>query len=80
MHNINFFKDLFESITDYRKIVLVIFLFQNDKDLLHEIGFSERDNNRLILEFKNVLMEHHEEYLDYNKNEEQSVIDRFINK
>ena len=52
MNNGKYFKDLFESITDYRKIVLIIFLFQNDKDLLREVGFSERDINRLNLEFK----------------------------
>ena len=33
----NYFKDMFESIPDYRKIVLLIFLFQNDKNLLKEI-------------------------------------------
>ena len=27
----NYFRDMFESITDYRKIVLLIFLIQNDK-------------------------------------------------
>ena len=42
-----YFKDLFESIEDYRKIVLLIFLIKNDKNFLLEIGFSERDINRL---------------------------------
>ena len=45
----NYFKDMFESIPDYRKIVLLIFLIQNDKELLFEIGFNERDINRLNL-------------------------------
>ena len=39
MNNSNYFKDLFESIQDYRKMVLLIFLYQNDKNLLKEIGF-----------------------------------------
>ena len=34
-----FFKDLFESITDYRKVVLFVFLIKDDKNLLKEIGF-----------------------------------------
>ena len=34
MDHVNFFKDLFESISDYRKIVLLIFLNQNYDDLL----------------------------------------------
>ena len=47
MNKINYFKDLFESIPDYRKIVLLLFLIKNDKDLLCEVGFSERDIYRL---------------------------------
>ena len=49
MDNVNYFKDLFESIPDYRKIVLLIFLIQNDKNLLKRIGFSKNDINLLNL-------------------------------
>ena len=79
MDNVNYFKDLFESIPDYRKIVVLIFLIQNDKNLLHEVGFSQRDFNRLSLEFKNILLEEFEEYLSYIKNEEESVLEKFLN-
>ena len=34
----NYFKDLFESTRDYRKIVLLIFLIQNDKNLLKKMA------------------------------------------
>ena len=57
-----------------------MFSIKNDKDLLLEIGFSERDIDRLNLEFKNILIEQHEEYLDYVKNKEESVIEKFLNK
>ena len=40
MNNSNYFTDIFESIPDYRKIVLLIFLIQNEKNLLNERGFS----------------------------------------
>ena len=80
MNNVNYFKDLFESIPDYRKIVLLIFLIQNDKSLLQEVGFSKSDFNRLKLEFKNVLIEQFEEYLDYIKDQEESVLEKFLNK
>ena len=80
MDNKTYFKDSFESINAYKKTVLIKFIIQNDRDLLHEIGFSERDINRLNLEFKNIIKEHHEQYLDYFKNEEGSVIVRFLNK
>ena len=80
MNNENYFIDMFESIPDYRKIVLLIFLIQNDKNLLNEIGFSQRDINLLNLEFKNILMEGFEDYLDYINNEEESILEKFLNK
>ena len=79
MDQISYSNDIFESIPDFRKNILLIFLIKNDNDLLHEIGFSERDTNRLSLEFKDILIEKHDEYLDYVKNEEESVIEKILN-
>ena len=64
----NYFKDMFEPIPDYTKRVLLIILIQNDKGLLKECGFLNNDIHRLSLEYKNILMEENEEYLDYIKN------------
>ena len=72
----NYFKEFSGSFEDYRKIVLLMFLIQNVKNLLHEIGFSAHDVNRLNLDFKNIFIEQHEEYLDHIKNEEESVIEK----
>ena len=80
MNNSNYFKDIYKSTPDYRKIVVLIFLIQNDKNLLNEIGFSKADINSLNLEFKNILLEEYEDYLDYIKNQEESVIERFLNR
>ena len=80
MNNINYFKDIFESIPDYRKIVLLIFLIQNDKNLLKEIGFSKNDISLLNLDFKNILSEEFENYLDYIKDQEESILEMFLNK
>ena len=74
MNNSNYFKEVFDSIPDYTKIVLLLFLIQNDKNLLKEIGFSKNDNNLLNLEFKNILIEAYDEYLDYIKNEEETLL------
>ena len=71
---------MFESIPDYRKIVLLIFLIQNDKNFLKEIGLSERDINRLNLEFKNILLKQHEENLNYIKDQEESILEKILNK
>ena len=78
MNNINYFEDLFESIPDYRKVGLLIFFFQNDEDFLGEIGLSKRNINRLNLEFKNIILEQREHYLDFVENEEESVNERFL--
>ena len=75
-----YFKELFQSITDYRKIVLLIFLIKNDSKFLQECGFLMSDNNSLNKEFKNILTEQNDEYLSYIKNEEESLIEDFIEK
>ena len=61
-------------------MVSLIFLIQNDKNLLKEIGFSKKDNNLLNLEFKKIIIEEFEEYLSYIKNEEESLLEKFLNK
>ena len=39
MDNSKYFKDLFNSIPDYRKIYLLMFLIKNDVNFLNECGF-----------------------------------------
>ena len=80
MNNADYFKDIFESIPNYRKLVLLIFLIQNEKNLLKEIGFSKNDINRLSIEFKNVLLEEFEDYLSHIKNGEESILEKILNK
>ena len=80
MNNENYFKEIFESIHDYKKIVLLIFLIQNDENLLNEIGFSKNDINLSNLEFKNILLEEFQVYVSYTKNEKESIIERILNK
>ena len=67
----NYFKDLLESVPDYRKKVLLMFLIKNDVDLINACGFLRNDINRLNIQFKNLLMEQNEEDLNYNKNGEE---------
>ena len=76
----NYFRDIFKSITEYRKIVLLIYLIQNDKNLLKEIGFGKNDIILLNLEFKKNLLEEFENYLDYIKDQEESILEKFLNK
>ena len=82
MDNINCFKDMFESIPDYKKIKVLVFLIQYDKNLLIEIGFSKKDKDidLLNLEFKKILLAQNEEYLDYVKDQEESILEKILNK
>ena len=80
MYNINYFKDLFESIPDYKKIVLIMFLIKIDVTFLYECGFLKGDINFLQKEFKNTLLELNEDYLDHIKNQEEAIIEKILNK
>ena len=66
MDNSEYFKDIIESIHDYKIIVMLLFLIQNDKNLLKEVGFSKK-NNQLSVEFKKILFEEFDDYLSYIK-------------
>ena len=74
MDNVNYFKEMFESIPDYKKIVLLMFLIKHDVNFLYECGFLKGDINFLYKEFQNILLELNENYLDYIKNEEEAII------
>ena len=80
MDNSIYFREKFESIPDYRKVVLLKFLIQNDKNLLKEIEFSKKDINLLNLEFKNILLEKFEGYLDYVRDQESNILEKFLNR
>ena len=80
MNNVIYFTDLFESIPDYKKIVLLMFLIKNDVNLLNECGFLEDDIIFLYKEFKNILLELNEDYLDHIKNQEAAKIEKILDK
>ena len=80
MDIINYFTDLFQSIPDYKMIVLLLFLIKNDVNFFYELGFSKGHINFLYKELKNILLEMNEEYLDHIKNQEDSIIEKFLNK
>ena len=44
-----------------------MFLIKNNVDLLSECGYLKNDIKRLNLEFKKILMEQNEDYLDFIK-------------
>ena len=62
MNNVNYFTDMFESITDFKKTVLLLFIIKNDVNFLYECGFSKDHINFLYEEFKTILIEMNENY------------------
>ena len=44
----NFFKGIFESYPIYGKTVIIMFLIENDKNLLKDVGFTENDSHVFI--------------------------------
>ena len=80
MKNVKYFTDLFESITDYKKIVLFMFLIKTDVNFLYECGFLKGDFNYLHKEFRNILLEMNEEYSNDFENEEESIIEKILKK
>ena len=79
MDNVNCFKDLFKSIPDYKKIVLLMFVIKKDVNFLYECGFLKGEINFLYKEFKKILLQLNEEYFDHIKNEEEAVLEKFLN-
>ena len=80
MDNVNYFKDLFESIPEYKKIDLLVSIIKNDVNFLYECGLLKGDINFLYKEFTNILLELNEDYLNHIKNQEESIIEKILNK
>ena len=80
MNNVKFFTDFFESVPDYKKIVLLMFLNKNDVSFSYECGFLKGYINVLYNEYKNILLALNEKYLDHIKNQEESNLEKFLNK
>ena len=57
-----------------------MFLNKNDVNFFYECGFLEGDINFLFKEFKNILLESIEDYLDHIKNQEESIVEIFSKK
>ena len=76
MNNVNYFRDLFEVIPNYKKIAFLLFLIKNAVNFLYECGFLKGDFNFLYKEFKNILLELNEDYLDHIKNQEESILEK----
>ena len=57
-----------------------MFLIKNDGNFLYECGLLRGDINFLCKEYKNILLELNEEYLDHIKNQEEAIIEKILKK
>ena len=57
-----------------------MFLLKNDNASLKECGFLKIDINCLCLEFRKMLLDQTEDYLTFNKNEGESILEQILNK
>ena len=57
-----------------------MFLIKNDVNFFYECGSLKGDIKFLYKEFKKILLELNEEYLDHIKNQEESILEKFLNK
>ena len=71
---------MFESIPDYRKIVFLMLLIKNNMDLVIEYGFLKSDENLLSLDFQKTLREKIEDYFDFIKCKEESIIAKILSQ
>ena len=51
MYRINYFKDLVESMPDYKKSVLLMFVIKEENGFLNECGFLKNVLKRLYEQF-----------------------------
>ena len=61
-------------------IDLVMFLIKNDVKFLYECGFLKGDINFPYKEFNINLLELNEDFIEHIKNEDESILQKFLNK
>ena len=77
-YHVIYYKDLFESISVFRKNLILVFLIKNVDDSLTESKFLSKDNVHLCIECKNFLIGQNESYLDHMKNQGDSIIRKIL--
>ena len=55
-----------------------MFSIENDVIFLNECGFLKGDKNFLYKEIKNILLELNENYVDHIINQEESILEKFL--
>ena len=80
MEDINYFKDILESIPNYRKIILLCFIIKRDDIILREFGLSDNFIKKLYDDCKQIMISDMDQYFSHIKNLEESIIEKILIK
>ena len=78
MEDISYFKDMLESIPNYRKIMLLCFIIKRDDVMLKEFGLSDNFIKKLYNDCKQIMISDMDQYYSHIKNLEQSIIEKIL--
>ena len=78
MEDINYFKDMLESIPNYRKIILLCFIIKRDDIMLREFGLSDDFIEKLYDDCKQIMISDMDQYFSHIKNLEESIIEKIL--
>ena len=80
MEDINYFKDMLESIPNYRKIILLCFIIKRDNVILREFGLSDDFLEKLYNDCKQIMISDMDQYFSHIKNLEESIVEKILIK
>ena len=80
MEDINYFKDMLESISNYRKIILLCFIIKRDDVILREFDLSDDFIEKLYNDCKQIMISDMDQYFSHIKNLEESIIEKILIK
>ena len=78
MEDKNYFKDMLESIPNYRKIILLCFIIKRDDVMLREFGLSDSFIKKLYDDCKQIMISDMDQYFSHIKNLEESIIEKIL--
>ena len=74
MEDINYFKDMLNSIPYYRKIILLCFIIKRDDTILREFGLSDDSIEKLYHDCKQIMESDMDQSFSHIKNLEESIL------
>ena len=76
MEDINYFKDMLNSIPYYRKIIYLCFIIKRDDTMLKEFGLSDEFIDKLYNDCKQTMTSDMDHYFSHIKSLEESILEK----